>query len=469
MKTDYTSRSHSSGEKKFVSIHDFKVEPDKNGNDDKLFKASNIKTVNRKKEKHGYKTGEDSAVYEERKRAPGYVFTHHPGDADSEKTLKDLKSGVKGSNKRIVLQGRLGKDNPNAVKYQKASRKAGTYPTGGHPYQRIAKADAKHFDVYMYHKPEKYDEELDLIKLSIIEYYDERGEEISSDDVDVLSEELYHEIQEELNEGRDKRNSSKRDDEDEWENESKGRKLLKGRFKTARQRKMSQYDEETDLQELSKKTLGSYTKKAIDSMTSLTDASDRAYQRGSDKFYKLSARHLHKATNRHSGIDRAINRLTKEDLINSTIEKFIPEVNDYIPLTLEERLIESIESLSETYQGLIITLYESLSDDNKEALIDTLSNEDGINEAIDFALECNLQELSKATLKSYIKKATKSADKHWSKADSEEDKSMSTNGEKYPEKQKRHMDNASKHIDIANKRRSGLDRAKGNLFAGAHQ
>jgi hypothetical protein len=74
-----------------------------------------------------------------------------------------------------------------------------------------------------------------------------------------------------------------------------------------------------------------------------------------------------------------------------------------------------------------------------------------------------IDELSKKTLKSYVKKATTSSERAWKNADKEEDKSMSTDGNKYPEKQKRHMDNASKHIDTYNKREAGLKTAKKKL------
>lgn len=67
-----------------------------------------------------------------------------------------------------------------------------------------------------------------------------------------------------------------------------------------------------------------------------------------------------------------------------------------------------------------------------------------------------LDELEKKTLKSYQKKATTSSERAWKKADQEEDKAMSTDGEKYPEKQKRHNDNAAKHLDTWNKREAGL-------------
>lgn len=75
-----------------------------------------------------------------------------------------------------------------------------------------------------------------------------------------------------------------------------------------------------------------------------------------------------------------------------------------------------------------------------------------------------LQELSKKTLKSYVKKATTAADRAGARGEKEEDKSMSTDGNKYPEKQKRHMDNASKEYTLQNKRETGVVNAKAKLL-----
>jgi hypothetical protein len=92
--------------------------------------------------------GEAQARY-----SSSYQFTHKPGDAESEKKLSDLKAQHKGTGKRVVLQGRLGKDNPNAHKYSKANwGKPGSASSGAHTHQRIKKADAAHHDVYVYDK-----------------------------------------------------------------------------------------------------------------------------------------------------------------------------------------------------------------------------------------------------------------------------------------------------------------------------
>jgi hypothetical protein len=86
-------------------------------------------------------------------------------------------------------------------------------------------------------------------------------------------------------------------------------------------------EEAENIDELSKGTLASYTKKAIGSMKSLEDASDRAHQKGhdtykagatktSDKMFKLSDRHLKKSGKRGEGINTAINKLAKEEVEN---------------------------------------------------------------------------------------------------------------------------------------------------------
>jgi hypothetical protein len=110
----------------------------------------------------------EAVKIDEARKSDSYKFTHKPGDAESEKRLADLKQSVKGTGKRVVLQGRLGKDNPNAHKYSKdapsAKYKDGkrvnsdvSGKSGGHSHQRIQKADAAHHDVYVYDRRESVD------------------------------------------------------------------------------------------------------------------------------------------------------------------------------------------------------------------------------------------------------------------------------------------------------------------------
>lgn len=103
--------------------------------------------------------GSDMLGEAQTRYSSSYQFTHKPGDEESEKKLSDLKKSVKGTGKRVVLQGRLGKNNPNAHKYSKAVwGKPGSASSGAHTHQRIKKADAAHHDVYVYDKADtQYD------------------------------------------------------------------------------------------------------------------------------------------------------------------------------------------------------------------------------------------------------------------------------------------------------------------------
>lgn len=106
------------------------------------------------------------SVGEAKERTSTYRFTHTPGDAESEKKLADLKKHVKDNmpGHRVVLQGRLGKNNPNAHKYSKSAPAAKYDAKGkrtnadvsgkssGYTHTRIQKADAAKHDVYVYRR-----------------------------------------------------------------------------------------------------------------------------------------------------------------------------------------------------------------------------------------------------------------------------------------------------------------------------
>lgn len=74
-----------------------------------------------------------------------------------------------------------------------------------------------------------------------------------------------------------------------------------------------------------------------------------------------------------------------------------------------------------------------------------------------------IDELSRKTLSSYVKKSAKSAERHYDKASKEEDKAMATDGNKYPDKQKRHNAAAADHLRKWNNREDGQKRAKKKL------
>ena len=70
-----------------------------------------------------------------------------------------------------------------------------------------------------------------------------------------------------------------------------------------------------------------------------------------------------------------------------------------------------------------------------------------------------IDELSVKTLQSYTRKATTASNRASNRADKEEDKAMSTDGEKYPDKQARHNTAANQAISTMVKRNTGLKMA----------
>jgi hypothetical protein len=161
-------------EKRFVKKHVTIKHADANGNGDDVFTASNVKTIDRKKEKKGHDAKTSEAVYEEydvlvideARTSSSYQFTHKPGDTESEKKLADLKSKHKGTSQRVVLKGRLGKDNPSAQKYKDAAKANKGRGYGASAYQTIKKADAAHHDVYVYRKATEEVEVNEVLKVS---------------------------------------------------------------------------------------------------------------------------------------------------------------------------------------------------------------------------------------------------------------------------------------------------------------
>ena len=98
--------------------------------------------------------GSDMLGEAQERYSKSYQFTHKPGDEESEKKLSGLKKMVKGTGKRVVLMGRLGKDNPNAHKYKKGGEVSSNRSQFAGTHKYIKKGDAAHHDVYVYDRRE---------------------------------------------------------------------------------------------------------------------------------------------------------------------------------------------------------------------------------------------------------------------------------------------------------------------------
>lgn len=146
--------------------------------------------------------------------------------------------------------------------------------------------------------------------------------------------------------------------------------------------------EDTQIDELSKKTLGSYISKATN------QAFGKGYTGGSMKARGIITRdseeenagekNIRKGVKRIDGVNKAVRKLTKEDIINRTIEKYVPEDIKFTP---EERLLKRINGLTEGHIDTLLGLFEALNIDNQNKMIRTVESREGINQLLNFALE----------------------------------------------------------------------------------
>ena len=137
------------------------------------------------------------------------------------------------------------------------------------------------------------------------------------------------------------------------------------------------------IDELSKKTLGSYAVKASRAAGSnLAGAVAGGMSSGSntDDVKKMSRTYA----KRMQGVEKAVNKLTKEDIINRTIEKYVPEEMKFTP---EERLLQRLNGLSESHVNTLFGLFEQLNSDNQTKMLHTCETIEGINSLLDFALQ----------------------------------------------------------------------------------
>ena len=65
------------------------------------------------------------------------------------------RGNLEGKGYRVVLKGRMGKDNPNAFKYSVAAKPKWSWSArtfGSHSHQTIRLDDAAHADIYVYRR-----------------------------------------------------------------------------------------------------------------------------------------------------------------------------------------------------------------------------------------------------------------------------------------------------------------------------
>jgi hypothetical protein len=97
-------------EQRFVDKHEVEVKQDRAGNKDDVFKATNIKTIERKKERKGYDPGTDEAVYEAMDAAARFDHHHQHAKTLIKSISQHLKTHAAEAASAKDYKGRKGPD-----------------------------------------------------------------------------------------------------------------------------------------------------------------------------------------------------------------------------------------------------------------------------------------------------------------------------------------------------------------------
>ena len=498
-------RPKSPDEQRFVDKHVTIKHPDRNGNEDDVFKASNIKTIERKKDRKGYDAGDDEKVYEEvedldeNAKIVAHLQKRYGDNIRKSHVMSAAKDfGVDASKLTKAVRTKLGKTMLDEEDSEEPPF-AGPYDKPGARKDRFGNlVKNKNVPKFLAHKAMRdlekkktneeveeeeiaalLDEALDLLERTLTPAELKKREEIAqamerenpgmpmskkmaiataqakkvAEEVEQIDEvknmttdklkslvargdsdsegmspafgmqikaarnelarrkkmgmkEEVEEIDEGIMHNRYERNHGKKArGTGSWafttklygspkENEMhfiSGQKTLKDAHAEAAKKlgtkhlyvmeEVEQIDEIGDT-ERGRKVLGSYTSKAARSAAGLMAGAAASGVSGTPSGH---GREMGKqALRRLKGIDKAVKRLTKEDVVNKVIENYLP--TDYVAPSQEEVFAEQISHLPEAHADLLIALFTELDESNRSVMIETAASSEGINSLIDFAL-----------------------------------------------------------------------------------
>lgn len=80
-------------------------------------------------------------------------------------------------------------------------------------------------------------------------------------------------------------------------------------------------------------------------------------------------------------------KYTREDIINRTIEKYVPRYEEVTPLTLEEQFAEKTQHLSENHVFTLLRLFNDLDESNQNTMLSMVESDQGVRKLLDFAID----------------------------------------------------------------------------------
>ena len=87
------------------------------------------------------------------------------------------------------------------------------------------------------------------------------------------------------------------------------------------------------------------------------------------------------------GESMSTTKYTREDIINRTIEKYVPRYEEVTPLTLEEQFAEKTQHLSENHVFTLLRLFNDIDKSNQCTMLSMVESDQGVRELLDFAID----------------------------------------------------------------------------------
>ena len=251
-------------EQKFVDKHVTAKHPDRNGNGDEVFNGSKVKTIDRRKDRHGYNPGEDEKVYEETEVEEAVRVKLTKGWGDGGKSMKAGYGKLVGNQHKIDAN-------------------------------KNGKVDAHDFKLLRKKKEVAEEaEQIDELETATLQSYRKKARAQGNAIIDKMK----------IGGG-------------DWSKDQKDTKTLRKRAAGANmsgkqlvKRGESLKTEEVEqVDEISKATMGRYINRAKDSIDMTS------YRQGhrDSKGFPTSKPMERKLSKRHGGIELAVKKLTKED------------------------------------------------------------------------------------------------------------------------------------------------------------
>lgn len=410
-------------EQKFVDKHVTAKHPDRNGNGDEVFNGSKVKTVDRRKDRHGYNPGEDEKVYEELKGSQHKIDANKNGKVDAHdfKLLRKKKKVAEEAEQIDELE------TATLQSYRKKARAQGNaivdkMKIGGGDWSKDQK-DTKTL--------RKRAAGANMSGKQLVK----RGESLKTEEVEELDELskktlATYAIKAKNQMGRDEYRSGVRmgardgrgkEDEMEKAHQRRADKRSKG-IDNALNRLAN--EEVEPIEELSKQTLRSYAQNAKDQMSRSDTLAGR--EMGARAIgAKPSARermHNRRANKRHAGLGLAIDKLAREEVeIEEKLNMDKASMGDVIkdfrdsnapqfkgkskekrramaiaakltaerggkPLNKEEKLADLLGDLTESHKRTMLAVFDKLNESNQKKFLEACVTPEGVEQMLDFSI-----------------------------------------------------------------------------------